>query len=134
VGASYSSSSSALVAADAVDASSSSSSSSSSPCQHRVSHIVGNVWEAPEAGAEHQELYRVRWKKRGRPPKMGLEAVSAQVTEYELMRRANIAKNATELARLGIGLPQPKAKRSHKESGTEGQTEGKRKIQRVSES
>ena len=71
-------------------------------------------------------------KKRGRPRKTALEAPSDQDNEYELQRRANIAKNAAEMARLGIELSQPEAKRSYKGSRIEGPTGGTRKSRRLS--
>ena len=97
-------------------------------CKHTLAHIRAHMPLAHVLLAHMKCLHR---KKRGRPRKIALEARSDQDNEYELQRRrANIAKNAEGM----LELPQPKAKRSYKESRMEGQTGGNRKSQRLSKS
>jgi hypothetical protein len=98
-------------------------------CNHTLAHIRAHMLLAHVLLAHMTCLHR---KKRGRPRKTALEALSDQDNEYELQRRANIAKNAVEMARLGIELPQPKVKRSYKGSRMEGPTGGTRKSRRLS--
>ena len=101
-------------------------------CNHTLAHnIRAHMLLAHVLLAHMTCLHR---KKRGRPRKIALEAPNDQDNDYELQRRADIAKNAKELARLRryrIATTESQA-RSYKESRMEGQTGGKRKSQRLS--